>query len=809
MEQEYTVCHINYALVEGTRPPMYKAMKYWGKKPHNIWNDYIKAYCPKGGTVLDPFVGSGVTAFEGLITGRKVIATDLNPLCTFFIEVMTRPFKKSKFEETAKEIIAALKEDEVYKQYYVKLHEGEMWTIYNYVWIKGNVEKIHLKKDNGRENLTLKLSEDEARQYENMDGIDLDQYWLPTDRFPDTPSINANFIKKIGGSTMDNLWTRRNLYLLSKLFHLILETDEDVRLQLLYAFTHVVHLVSKMVVPRSEKGNRDFSGSWGRADYMIRNRSMEQNPVVIFERSCFDKQGVEKALLDAQRRLPENCSVKNISNNKKIKEKANLNFGVLDIADLCDVVADNSIDFIITDPPYGGLVQYMDLSMVWLIWLRHYNSKYAPDSTGEITYRKGKMNRDTYTMRLRNAFQNMYRVLKPKHYLVVTFHNQDINEWNDFVSAIRLAGFKFDKVTHQYNRRSGEANVSNPYGTTGSDFYIRCIKEKSSDIDIDKESLNNFVLERTISILTERGEKTPFSFIVNGLLPDMLQAGYLEPNAPSRELMEILSKNIGEDKIFSLEKNIPNSSGDILWFNNPDKYINFRSIPLTERVETTIKALLKRRVSVRYDDIVAELFKTYPNGQTPDPKGIVRIVEKFAKQSNGKWKLKDEVIRNCTQHTYVISQICKMGKRMGYDVFVGKREQREPLTNKQTLAGVASFNDLDSILSGQYTDEQIERIEMIDAIWLKDNKIAACFEVENSTDFIGAINRGSNVDADTPKFMVIPDDRIAEFLRNNDPLFVTNFRTTGWVYVTYSDIDFLSNKHDMQMRDMTNLSKTR
>ena len=34
-------------------------------------------------------------------------------------------------------------------------------------------------------------------------------------------------------------------------------------------------------------------------------------------------------------------------------------------------------------------------------------------------------------------------------------------------SAIRNAGFKFDKVTHQYNKRSGESNVSNPYGTRG------------------------------------------------------------------------------------------------------------------------------------------------------------------------------------------------------------------------------------------------------------------------------------------------------------------------------------------------------
>ena len=46
---------INYALVEESRPPIYTAMKYWGKKPHNIWNKYIENYTSKDGFYLDPF----------------------------------------------------------------------------------------------------------------------------------------------------------------------------------------------------------------------------------------------------------------------------------------------------------------------------------------------------------------------------------------------------------------------------------------------------------------------------------------------------------------------------------------------------------------------------------------------------------------------------------------------------------------------------------------------------------------------------------------------------------------------------------
>ena len=39
----------------------------------------IKAGCPRGGVVLDPFVGSGTTIIAALKHGRKAIGIELNP----------------------------------------------------------------------------------------------------------------------------------------------------------------------------------------------------------------------------------------------------------------------------------------------------------------------------------------------------------------------------------------------------------------------------------------------------------------------------------------------------------------------------------------------------------------------------------------------------------------------------------------------------------------------------------------------------------------------------------------------------------
>lgn len=801
---EYNPQHINYALVEGVRPPMYKAMKYWGRKPHNIWSDYINHYCPEGGIVLDPFVGSGIAAFESLKLGRKAIATDLNPLSMFVIETLTAKFDEKLFKRAVENISQTISNDNLYKVHYTRTINGKSFTVYNYIWERGVLKFVRLKNENN-ESLSLDPSDEDNVLVENMNDIKI-PYWYPRDKFPNNPSINQNFIDKIGGTTFDNLWTRRNLYLLSLMFDLILKEDSRIQLQLMYAFIHTLHLVCKMVVPRGEAGNRDFSGSWGRADYMIRSRQMEQNPLIVFLRSCFDKQGVLKAMLDASEQLPAKRKIHLLNKTKRINLNADINYGVLDVADLTDYLDDNSVDFVLTDPPYGGLVQYMDLSMVWLVWLQHFNPKYTPDSSGEITYKPGITSRQSYKRKLVLAFKNLYRVLKPGHYMVVTFHNQDIREWNDFVGAIRESGFVFEKVTHQYNKRSGESNVSNPYGTTGSDFYIRCRKDEISSVNDEKMELYRFVIHKTVSILAERAEPTPFTFILNGLLPDMLQAGYLEPDAPAEEIMKILKNEIGANKTFTITKNEKDQSGDILWFANPSAHINHMSISLTDRVDLTIKNLLRRRVSVKYDDIVAEIFKEYPNGQTPDPCGIINVVEKYATKSNAKWKLKDEVERDCTEHTHVISQLCSLAKKAKMLSFVGKREQREYVDDTTKLVDIASLSTLDSLLD-VYQPEQLSRIEMIDMLWISENKIASVFEVENSTDFIGAIARSSCLPVEIPKFMIVPERRMREFLNFKDPLFVQSFKDNNWRYCDYRTIQTLDTTRAVTLKMIQENSK--
>ena len=106
---------INYALVEDVRPPIYTAMKYWGKKPHNIWHEYIKNYTPDTGLYLDPFAGSAISAFEAVKAGKKAVAFDLNPLTSFLIETFCSKFNKEEFTKEAANIIESVNNDKMYQ----------------------------------------------------------------------------------------------------------------------------------------------------------------------------------------------------------------------------------------------------------------------------------------------------------------------------------------------------------------------------------------------------------------------------------------------------------------------------------------------------------------------------------------------------------------------------------------------------------------------------------------------------------------------------------------------------------------------
>ena len=80
---------------------------YFTRQAWNVVQAYIENFTRRGDIVLDPFGGTGVTAIEALMVGRKAIHIDINPMANFMVESLIAPVDtqdlKNAFECVKKE----------------------------------------------------------------------------------------------------------------------------------------------------------------------------------------------------------------------------------------------------------------------------------------------------------------------------------------------------------------------------------------------------------------------------------------------------------------------------------------------------------------------------------------------------------------------------------------------------------------------------------------------------------------------------------------------------------------------------------
>lgn len=99
--------------------------------------------------------------------------------------------------------------------------------------------------------------------------------------------------------------------------------------------------------------------------------------------------------------------------------------------------AENSADYIFTDPPFGENIYYADLNYVVESW-----HGVRTNSEPEAIIDQAK-HKDLYAYQklMRQSFQSYYRWLKPGRWMTVEFHNSHNAVWNAIQEALLSAGF--------------------------------------------------------------------------------------------------------------------------------------------------------------------------------------------------------------------------------------------------------------------------------------------------------------------------------------------------------------------------------
>ncbi|MBM3887353.1 hypothetical protein FJ364_05485, partial [Candidatus Dependentiae bacterium] len=535
------VHHIDTALIETTKPMMYQMHKWPGRKPSNIWAEHIKRYSKPREIVLDPFCGSGVAPIEAVIEGRKGIGLDLNPMAIFLTKMLAKHIDSS-LEKKIKDTWDLLKKDfrtfETMTNIYQTICSGYLprectnsgitcqqcgksARIINFRY-KNTTEldqiayKCECTRDTRKTHgiphpelfcLVKNADHSDKEKINKLNSGNFEDlqknfivcnkmscwYWHPTDELPHTDEFE-NVRNSYGGNTYDILHPIHTLFSISYIFFKINEIkDPHVRDFFKLAFTSMIHLLTKVPVARNTPETCRFcSVSMGRLTFLYASNRVEPNPIMQFERAIEETQGLFAAKIYNNSKSSSNQRIKNkikiattFDDLIKTRKNEQINFLIkkLDIFDLSSVIPKNSIDYVITDPPYAGLVPYFDLTTQWTVWLKgnEQDDFFSVEFDKELTVDNTR-NFDCvhYQRCLILAFKEIFDVLKPGKYMHVTFHNKDISVFNSLIIACRNAGFVLEhRPILQMNARPGETGVSNPMGTALADFYFRFRKPKT------------------------------------------------------------------------------------------------------------------------------------------------------------------------------------------------------------------------------------------------------------------------------------------------------------------------------------------
>jgi len=476
--------------------PPYKIHKYFARRPWNVFSQMISAVSEKDELILDPFCGGGVTVYEGCKLNRKVIGIDINPLAIFIVRNMVKSSKNKG------DLVSAISECHNYLQELYSIQNAFQFDNeeYDLMWSeltykvrcnKCDTENL-LLNDNKISNGVYKCRNEKC--VTNDPRSKLGFYTKDTKRIgyeyiflvskkgknKIVKSYNKKEIKllnkhieylrneleaknlKIEKSEIPVLWdrqyedqlnqkgikyfedffTERNL-----LINLLLRAKIDEYKQSLsghnYELLRLIHSnILKETNIMSFTNDAWQSGNpttWSKHAYWIPSQFCEVNILSAFDKAV-DR--ILKSLEFNDKSFPPELNVTSEFNNSSPNEITLIN-GTIKTANL----PSESVDAIITDPPYGSNVQYLELSHFWYYWNKDLYQVIPNFEEEAVANRKkfnGAKSMKDYEDLLYSVFKESFSALKTDRHLTLTFNNKNVTAWLSLLISIFKSGFIFE-----------------------------------------------------------------------------------------------------------------------------------------------------------------------------------------------------------------------------------------------------------------------------------------------------------------------------------------------------------------------------
>lgn len=478
---------------------------YMARKPYNIVSAIIEGFSEPGDLVYDPMFGSGTTLIEASKLGRRAIGTDINPIAKEISSISLRHWDLPKIcalidrfvadvESACNDIytITSAGETRIIERCHFDLTDnGFSPTAY---WYKTRING----KLSGRKKSNI--TDEFLTCYESFKEVDLL-------RIRDHALIPNSRIAIKDGATVFSYFCNRNLLALDRIFSVLDRYQEE------YGYEILRLLVSSAInlIKLSDKKASSQMPYW-----LPKKDATSRNAVFVIQQKAV-------AMKEGLSYLQENCQT--------LIDDGNINIYSSPAQSISrEVLCDNTVDLVLTDPPYTDQVPYLEYNQLWIYLLGMEDEFSLEDELVVSDAPTRAKDQNDFDVVFNEIIERTASCLKEGGIFAMFYHTFDLKSWSHILTMMQANHLRYVYQIPTATPRKSFKTIMSPKSTLDGNyllFFIKDSRSRKKTFEGDLEDAKEMATLCAENIIRSRERVTTQDLYDQGMLKEAFEEGYL------------------------------------------------------------------------------------------------------------------------------------------------------------------------------------------------------------------------------------------------------------------------------------------